>query len=64
MMHYADGIELFGSPNGISSSITESKHIKAIKEPWRRSSHHDALPQMLHTITQLEQLAAIGTVFQ
>jgi hypothetical protein len=63
MMHYADAIELFGSPNGICSSITESKHIKAIKEPWRRSSRNQALNQMLRTITRLEQLAALRTIF-
>jgi hypothetical protein len=64
LMHYADGIELFGSPNGVCSSITESKHIKAIKEPWRRSSRCNALYQMLRTIAQLEKLAAIRTVFK
>jgi hypothetical protein len=64
MMHYADGIELFGSPNGICSSITESKHIKAIKEPWRRSSRNQALHQMLRTISRLEKLAALRTVFK
>ncbi|KAH9952829.1 hypothetical protein BJV74DRAFT_929895 [Russula compacta] len=36
--HYLRSIQLFGSPNGLCSSITESKHIKAVKEPWRRSS--------------------------
>ncbi|KAJ6617373.1 hypothetical protein B0H10DRAFT_2176466 [Mycena sp. CBHHK59/15] len=25
------------APNGLCSSITESKHIKAVKQPWRRS---------------------------
>jgi hypothetical protein len=34
LMHYVDGIELFGSPNGMCSSQTEAKHIKAVKEPW------------------------------
>ncbi|KAG1753701.1 uncharacterized protein EDB91DRAFT_1234119 [Suillus paluster] len=36
--HYLFLIWQFGAPNGLCSSITESKHIKAIKEPWRRSS--------------------------
>ena len=31
LIHY---IHLFGAPNGLRSSITESKHIKAVKEPW------------------------------
>ena len=34
LFHYYLSIQLFGSPNGLCSSITESKHIKAVKEPW------------------------------
>ena len=34
MKHYIDMIRLYGAPNGLCSSITESKHIKAIKEPY------------------------------
>ncbi|KAG1728600.1 uncharacterized protein EDB91DRAFT_1239333 [Suillus paluster] len=34
LMHYIQLIRLFGAPNGLCLSITESKHIKAIKEPW------------------------------
>ncbi|KAF8549446.1 hypothetical protein OG21DRAFT_1488521, partial [Imleria badia] len=29
MKHYPELIRLFGAPNGLCSSITESKHIKA-----------------------------------
>ncbi|KAJ7571816.1 hypothetical protein C8J56DRAFT_1009909 [Mycena floridula] len=47
MVHYRVLIEDFAAPNGLCSSITESKHIKAVKEPWRRSSHYEALSQML-----------------
>jgi len=32
--HYLQLIRAFGAPNGLCSSITESKHIKAVKEPW------------------------------
>ncbi|KAG1889010.1 uncharacterized protein F5891DRAFT_1131907 [Suillus fuscotomentosus] len=41
--HYLQLIRLFGAPNGLCSSITESKHIKAVKNPWRRSSKYNAL---------------------
>ncbi|KAJ7629896.1 hypothetical protein B0H17DRAFT_1164262 [Mycena rosella] len=51
MVHYRPSIILFGSPNGLCSSITESKHIKAVKEPWRRSSRYNALIQMLRVLT-------------
>ena len=49
MMHYQYLIQKYGVPNGLCSSITESKHIKAVKEPWRRSSHFEAEGQMLLT---------------
>ena len=61
--HYLTSIPLFGSPNGLCSSITESKHIKAVKEPWRRSSRFRALIQMLRTIIRLEKLAALRRRF-
>ncbi|KAJ6631376.1 hypothetical protein B0H10DRAFT_2159741 [Mycena sp. CBHHK59/15] len=48
----------FGAPNGLCSSITESKHIKAVKQPWRRSSRYEALLQMLTINDRLDKLAA------
>ena len=63
LMHYLRSIQLFGSPNGLCSSITESKHIKAVKEPWRRSSRYKALKQMLVTYSRLDKLALAGRVF-
>lgn len=56
--HYPAMIRLFGAPNGLCSSITEAKHIKAVKEPWRRSNHHKPLKQMLLTNQRLDKLAA------
>ncbi|KAJ6512460.1 hypothetical protein C8R45DRAFT_1206566 [Mycena sanguinolenta] len=47
MVHYCPSIILFGSPNGLCSSITESKHIKAMLRPNAR----------------LDRLAAIRTIF-
>lgn len=63
MVHYADHIENFGSPNGLCSSITESKHITAVKRPWRRSNKHAALPQILKTNERLDKLAAARADF-
>ncbi|KAF8800253.1 hypothetical protein BYT27DRAFT_7227560 [Phlegmacium glaucopus] len=51
LFHYYLSIQLFGSPNGLCSSITESKHIKA------------ALNQMLCTILRLEKMAALHQIF-
>ena len=56
--HYPAMIRLFGAPNGLCSSITESKHIKAVKEPWRRSNRHKPLKQILLTNQRLNKLAA------
>ncbi|KAH7909624.1 hypothetical protein BJ138DRAFT_1197066, partial [Hygrophoropsis aurantiaca] len=42
----------------------ESKHIKAVKEPWRRSSRYEALSQMLRTNQRLDKLAASRVDFQ
>ncbi|KAF7308078.1 hypothetical protein MKEN_01170200 [Mycena kentingensis (nom. inval.)] len=56
--HYPYLIREFAAPNGLCSSITESKHIKAVKEPWRRSSRFEALSQMLTINNRLDNLAA------
>jgi hypothetical protein len=64
LVHYVPGIRLFASPNGICTSITESKHIRAVKEPYRRSSHFQALGQILHTNTRLSKLAAATVEFR
>lgn len=61
--HYIPSIREFGSPNGLCTSITESKHIKAVKEPWRRSSRFNALGQMLLTNQRIDKLAAAKVDF-
>jgi hypothetical protein len=63
LVHYASLIRLFGAPNGLCSSLTESKHIRAVKEPWRRSNRNHPLGQMLVTNQRLDQLAAARTDF-
>ncbi|KAJ6472013.1 hypothetical protein C8R45DRAFT_1164738, partial [Mycena sanguinolenta] len=63
MTHYRPNIENFGAPNGLCSSITESRHITAVKRPWRRSSRFEALSQMLLTNQRLDKLAAARADF-
>jgi hypothetical protein len=63
LVHYPRFIRLFGSPNGLCSSITQSKHIKAVKEPWRCSSRYNTLAQMLVTLSRLDKLAAARREF-
>jgi hypothetical protein len=36
LKHFYHAIHLFGSPNGLCSSITESKHIEEVKKTWRQ----------------------------
>ena len=64
LSHYPELIRLFGAPNGLCSSITESKHIKSVKEPWRRSNRCNALGQMLITNQRLDKLAAARINFE
>ena len=63
LLHYLLLIREFGAPNGSCSSITESKHIKAVKQPWRCSSQFNALSQMLLTNQWLDKLAAAHVDF-
>jgi hypothetical protein len=35
LVHYDTLTHMFGAPNSVCLSITESKHIKAVKKPWR-----------------------------
>ena len=63
LKHYRRHIENFGAPNGLCSSITESKHIIAVKKPWRRSNRHEALQQMLTINTRNDKLAAARVDF-
>ncbi|KAL7279950.1 hypothetical protein ACG7TL_006361 [Trametes sanguinea] len=58
LVHYVEAIRLFGSPNGLCSSITESKHIEAVKRPWRASNKNEPLEQILKKNTRRSKLAA------
>ncbi|KAH0832915.1 hypothetical protein J3R83DRAFT_11880 [Lanmaoa asiatica] len=61
--HYHELIRLFGAPNGFCLSITENKHITAVKKPYRRSNKHKALGQILVTNQRLDKLLAARTNF-
>ena len=63
LVYYYDHIKKFGVPNGLSSSITESKHITAIKKPWHRSGRYEALGQILTINTQNNKLATVQVDF-
>jgi hypothetical protein len=58
LSHYPALIHAFGAPNGLCSLITEAKHIKAVKEPWRRSNRCEALGQMLLMNQRMDKLLA------
>lgn len=63
LTHYPHQIREFGAPAGLCSSITESRHITAVKRPWRRSNRHNALGQMLLTNQRLDKLKAARSDF-
>jgi hypothetical protein len=60
---YPQLIRLFGAPNGLCSSITESKHIESIKNPYQDSNRCDLLGQMLVTNQPTDKLAAAHVDF-
>ena len=59
LKHLHRAVHLFGSPNGLCSSITESKHILVVKRTWRRSSRYRALAQMLKTLLRMDKMTAL-----
>ena len=63
LVHYPQLIRSFGAPNGHCTSITESKHKRSVKGPWRHSNRNKPLGQMLVTNQRLDQLAAAKTDF-
>jgi len=64
MIHYHHLIQEFSAPNGLCSSITKSKHIKAVKKPWRHSNCFQPLGQMLIINQCLNKLAAMRVDFE
>ena len=64
LIHYPHLIHKFGLPNGLCSSITKSKHIQAVKEPWWQSNWWKVLFQMLIMNLHLDKLAASETLFK
>ncbi|KAF8338581.1 hypothetical protein F5887DRAFT_1077678 [Amanita rubescens] len=58
LQHYHRHIMQFGAPEGLSTSITESKHIDAVKKPWRHTNHFEELKQMLLINQRMDKLAA------
>ena len=63
LSHFVRGIKLFGSPNGLCTSITESKHICAVKRPWRAMNKNNPLVQILDINSRLNKLAAARSEF-
>ena len=64
LKHYIAIIYAYGSPSSLCSSMTENKHIKAIKKPWRHSNHYKAMKQMLLMDQHLDKLSASCTHFK
>ncbi|KIK72264.1 hypothetical protein PAXRUDRAFT_118650, partial [Paxillus rubicundulus Ve08.2h10] len=63
LKHYFYHIKCFAAPNGLCSSITENKHIRAVKEPYQCSNPFNTLGKMLLTNQCLDKLAAMQADF-
>ncbi|KAI6117126.1 hypothetical protein EDD16DRAFT_1693070 [Pisolithus croceorrhizus] len=63
-LHYHYLIHQFSAPNGLCSSITESKHIKAIKHLYQHTNHFQALGQILLINQRLDKLTAACADFK
>ncbi|KAI5991334.1 hypothetical protein EDC04DRAFT_2531043, partial [Pisolithus marmoratus] len=64
LKHYKQLIQLFGTPNGLCLSITELKHVKAVKKPYWHMNGYCALGQMLLINQCLDKLAASWVDFE
>ncbi|KIN95132.1 hypothetical protein M404DRAFT_34391 [Pisolithus tinctorius Marx 270] len=64
MKNYYHLICQFGTPNSLCSSITESKHIKAVKQPYQHTNYFQALRQMLLINQRLYKLIAMHADFK
>ena len=58
MAHYWLHIENFSALSSLYTSTSEAKHKSAVKQPWRRSSHCEALKQILLTNERNDKLAS------
>ena len=63
-IHYIKSIHMFGSLNGLCSSIMELNHIKVVKKPWWWSGCFEALCQMLLTNQCADKLTAARADFK
>jgi hypothetical protein len=63
IIHYAPRIRDFAAPNGLCSSITESKHIRAVKDPYRRTNHYKEMGQMLIINQRMDKMNSAFTDF-
>ncbi|KAI6032471.1 hypothetical protein EDC04DRAFT_2605126 [Pisolithus marmoratus] len=64
MKHYPYLICQFSMPNGLCSSITESKHIKAVKWPYWHTNRFQPLRQILRINERLDKFAAVQADFK
>jgi hypothetical protein len=63
LTHYQELVMEFGAPNGLCSSITESRHIDAIKGPYKRSSRNELLSEILVINQRLDKIGGARVNF-
>ena len=62
--HFLYFLTLFGAPNAVCTSITESMHIRAVKDAYRRSNKNEEMAQMLLTNQRMDKLNAARIDFE
>ena len=58
LMHYAESIRLFGTPDNFNTSYSERLHIDYAKSAYRASNRKDEYPQMTAWLQRREQMRA------
>ena len=58
IMHFPYLIGRYGAPNSVCTSITESRHISAVKDAYCQSNQNEEMRQVLLTNQRSDKLAA------
>lgn len=58
LLHYIYGIQLFRSPYGLCSSITESNHITTVNDAWRSTNKDNPLLRIQQINMRMAKMGA------
>ena len=64
IIHFPFSITRIGAPNTVCTSITESMHIRAVKDAYRRSNRNEEMGQVLLINQRTDKLAVARVDFE